>query len=34
MAGDGLRVLGVAWASFPTGELPDQQHDFSFDSLD
>lgn len=30
MAGDGLRVLGVAWASFPSGELPDQQHDFSF----
>jgi Ca2+-transporting ATPase len=30
MAGDGLRVLGVARASFPTGELPDQQHDFSF----
>ncbi len=33
MAGDGLRVLGVAWASFPTGELPAQQHDFSFEFL-
>jgi P-type Ca2+ transporter type 2C len=30
MAGDGLRVLGVAWAKFPTGELPEQQHDFNF----
>jgi Ca2+-transporting ATPase len=30
MAGDGLRVLGVASATFPSGELPDQQHDFSF----
>jgi Ca2+-transporting ATPase len=30
MAGDGLRVLGVACATFPSGELPDQQHDFSF----
>lgn len=30
MAGDGLRVLGVAWARFPSGELPDQQHDFNF----
>jgi P-type Ca2+ transporter type 2C len=30
MAGDGLRVLGVAWATSPTGELPEQQHDFNF----
>jgi Ca2+-transporting ATPase len=30
MAGDGLRVLGVASATFPSGELPDEQHDFSF----
>jgi Ca2+-transporting ATPase len=30
MANDGLRVLGVAWATFPAGELPDQQHDFNF----
>jgi Ca2+-transporting ATPase len=30
MAGDGLRVLGVARATFPSGELPEQQHDFNF----
>ncbi len=30
MAGDGLRVLGVAQATFPAGALPDQQHDFNF----
>ena len=30
MASDGLRVLGVAWATFPSGELPKQQHDFNF----
>jgi Ca2+-transporting ATPase len=30
MAGDGLRVLGVAWATFAAGELPGQQHDFNF----
>ncbi len=30
MAGDGLRVLGVAWATFPGGDLPGQQHDFNF----
>ena len=30
MAGDGLRVLGVAWATFASGELPAQQHDFHF----
>jgi Ca2+-transporting ATPase len=34
MAGDGLRVSGVAWATFPSGELPDQPHDFSFACLD
>jgi Ca2+-transporting ATPase len=33
MAGDGLRVLGVACATFPSGKLPDQQHDFSFSFL-
>jgi Ca2+-transporting ATPase len=33
MAGDGLRVLGVARATFPSGELPDQQHDFQFGFL-
>jgi P-type Ca2+ transporter type 2C len=33
MAGDGLRVLGVACATFPSGKLPDQQHDFSFEFL-
>jgi Ca2+-transporting ATPase len=30
MAGDGLRVLGVAWARCSSGQLPDQQHDFNF----
>ncbi|MEN9864465.1 MAG: hypothetical protein RL748_55, partial [Pseudomonadota bacterium] len=30
MAEDGLRVLGVAWATFPCRDLPDQQHDFKF----
>lgn len=30
MAGDGLRVLGVAMATFPAGELPNRQHDFNF----
>lgn len=30
MASDGLRVLGVAWATFPAGALPDIQHDFNF----
>ncbi|MFH7041059.1 cation-translocating P-type ATPase [Paucibacter sp. JuS9] len=33
MAADGLRVLGVAWARFPAGDLPDQQHDFNFEFL-
>jgi Ca2+-transporting ATPase len=33
MAGDGLRVLGVAQATAPSGELPDQQHDFDFTFL-
>ena len=31
MAADGLRVLGVARAFFPTGSLPPQQHDFDFE---
>jgi Ca2+-transporting ATPase len=30
MAADGLRVLGVARATFPNAELPAQQHDFDF----
>jgi Ca2+-transporting ATPase len=30
MADQGLRVLGVAWASFAAGQLPEQQHDFDF----
>ena len=30
MAGDGLRVLGVACTTFPSGPLPEQQHDFGF----
>ncbi len=30
MAGDGLRILGVAQATFASGELPDVQHDFNF----
>ena len=33
MAAEGLRVLGVASASFGTGELPDTQHDFQFTFL-
>ncbi len=33
MAADGLRVLGVAQATFPVGELPDGQHDFNFEFL-
>ena len=33
MADDGLRVLGVARATFATGELPDKQHDFDFEFL-
>ena len=33
MAGDGLRVLGVARASFASGALPDRQHDFDFGFL-
>ncbi|MEO8154230.1 MAG: cation-translocating P-type ATPase [Rhizobacter sp.] len=31
MAGDGLRVLGVARAAFAAAELPDIQHDFDFE---
>ena len=30
MAGDGLRVLGVARATFSASELPAEQHDFEF----
>ena len=33
MAGAGLRVLGVARATFAAGELPDEQHDFDFEFL-
>jgi Ca2+-transporting ATPase len=33
MAGEGLRVLGVARATFAAGELPDEQHAFDFEFL-
>jgi P-type Ca2+ transporter type 2C len=33
MAGEGLRVIGVAKSSFRKQELPDQQHDFAFSFL-
>jgi Ca2+-transporting ATPase len=33
MAGDGLRILGVARAHFKQVSLPDDQHDFKFDFL-
>ena len=33
LAGEGLRVLGVARARFASGTLPEQQHDFDFDFL-
>ncbi len=33
MAGEGLRVLGVAMASFEAATLPDIQHDFDFQFL-
>lgn len=33
MAGDGLRVLGVAKASFKKTDLPKEQHDFTFSFL-
>jgi len=33
MASDGLRVLGVARATFPAYELPGTQHDFAFEFL-
>jgi Ca2+-transporting ATPase len=33
MAGEGLRVLGVARAVFGAAELPDNQHDFAFEFL-
>ena len=33
MANHGLRVIGVAKATFKPSELPDQQHDFNFEYL-
>ncbi len=33
MAADGLRILGVAKATFKQGVLPEQQHDFSFEFI-
>jgi P-type Ca2+ transporter type 2C len=33
MAAEGLRVLGVARATFDPGELPGNQHDFAFEFL-
>lgn len=33
MTSDGLRVLGVARAIFPSGELPRGQHDFDFEFI-
>jgi len=33
MANQGLRVLGVARAHFPEGDLPPEQHDFTFEFL-
>ncbi len=33
MAGEGLRVLGVARALFPAGDLPGGQHDFEFEFM-
>ncbi|HUX36664.1 MAG TPA: cation-translocating P-type ATPase [Rectinemataceae bacterium] len=30
LAAEGLRVIGVAAADFPPGELPESQHDFAF----
>ena len=33
MAGDGLRVLGVARATFDADVLPGNQHDFEFEFL-
>ena len=33
MAAEGLRVLGVARATFGADELPDSQHDFAFEFL-
>ncbi|MCX6003046.1 MAG: HAD-IC family P-type ATPase, partial [Chloroflexi bacterium] len=33
MAGDGLRILGVARARFKQSSLPDEQHDFNFQFL-
>jgi Ca2+-transporting ATPase len=33
MAGEGLRLLGIAKATFKDGELPNEQHDFTFEFL-
>jgi P-type Ca2+ transporter type 2C len=33
MAGNGLRVLGVAWARIDSHDLPESQHDFDFEFL-
>ena len=33
MAGEGLRVLAVARAVFPSGSLPAEQHDFDFEFI-
>ena len=33
MARAGLRVLAVARAIFPSGDLPDAQHDFDFEFI-
>jgi len=33
MAGQGLRMLGVARANWPKGKLPGEQHDFTFEFL-
>ena len=33
LAGSGLRILGVAKASFQDPDLPDQQHDFAFEFI-
>ena len=33
MTGKGLRVIGVAQASFRQADLPDRQHDFDFEFI-
>lgn len=33
MANDGMRVLGVATATFPGTDLPDEQHEFTYEFL-